>query len=307
MLDADFLEPERLRAFVAVAEMGSFSRAAERLRLAQPTVSIQVRRLEESVGYPLLERRTTSAVLTKAGETMLAYARDLLEIMARARLQFSQPPLEGSVRLGLVEDFNFGAFSEILDALRRRHSRFELFVRIDDPVRLHEQLRTDGLDMVLSKRLGGGTTGEFICRQRMAWVGRPEALQGEDDVIPLALTPPGTVTRDLVLRTLRGTGRRWSIRFEAPSVTGLHAAVLAGIGVTAFGVGVIPPGLDRLPPGVLPFPLPDVEFTLSLNPESRDAVVATFADVVRRIVPMIIGRMDEEQREHSSEPPSTPR
>lgn len=304
MLDADFLEPERLRAFVAVAETGSFSRAAERLRLAQPTVSIQVRRLEESVGHSLLDRRTTSTVLTKAGETMLAYARDLLAVMERARHQFLQPPLEGSVRLGLVEDFNFGAFSEILTALRRRHSRFELFVRTADPVSLHEQLRTDGLDVVLSKRLEGGTTGEFVCRQKMTWVGRPEALQGEDEVVPLALTPPGTVTRELLLQTLREAGRRWSIRFEAPSLTGLHAAVLAGMGITAFGVGVIPPDLERLPSGVLPLPLPDVEFTLSLNPQSKDTVVAGFADVVRRIVPLIIGRLEEEQDDRSTVRPA---
>ena len=295
MLDKDFLEPERLRAFVAVAETGSFSRAAERLRLAQPTVSIQVRRLEEAIGRPLIERKASSASVTNAGEAMLGYARELLEVLSRARLQFAQPPLEGTVRLGLVEDFNYAALAEILGGLRRQHSRFELFVMTAGTVELFTQLRSNALDMVLAKRTTGGTEGDFLCRQKMFWIGKPEVLQNEDGIVPLAVTLPNTFTREIIIRALREAGRRWSIRFEAPNLSGLHAAVMAGIGVTAFGLGVIPPGLTPLPETAALPPLPDAEFTLGLNPNSKDPVVAAFADLMRRVVPIIIGRMEEEQ------------
>ena len=295
MLDKDFLEPERLRAFVAVAETGSFSRAAERLRLAQPTISIQVRRLEEAVGRPLIERRSSSASVTKDGEAMLGYARELLEVLGRARLQFAQPSLEGTVRLGLVEDFNYAAFAEILAGLRRQHSRFELSVVTASTAELLLQLQTNALDMVLSKRSAGGTDGDFLCRQKMAWVGAPEILQWEDGIVPLALTAPNTLTREIILRALREAGRRWSIRFESPNLSGLHAAVTAGIGVTAFGVGVIPPDLKLLPETADLPPLADAEFTLGLNPNSKDQVVTTFANLIRSVVPIIIGRMEEEQ------------
>ena len=67
MKAADFLEPERLRAFVAVAETGSFTRAAERLHLTQPAISVQIRRLEESVGKALFERDSQTVRLTGAG------------------------------------------------------------------------------------------------------------------------------------------------------------------------------------------------------------------------------------------------
>jgi len=105
MMASDFLEPERLRAFVTVAETGNFTRAAERLHLTQPAITVQVRRLEESVGKALFERNSQFARLTKDGEVMLGYARELLEVIDRARRQFAQPPLEGSVRFGMVEDF----------------------------------------------------------------------------------------------------------------------------------------------------------------------------------------------------------
>jgi DNA-binding transcriptional LysR family regulator len=84
MMDHDFLEPERLRAFVAVAETGNFTRAAERLHLTQPTVSTQVRRLEEHIGRPLFERNAQFVRLTADGEAMLGYARELLEVIASA-------------------------------------------------------------------------------------------------------------------------------------------------------------------------------------------------------------------------------
>lgn len=295
MLDTDFLEPERLRAFVAVADTGSFSKAAKRLRLAQPTVSIQIRRLEEAIGCPLFERRAAYATLTKTGEAMLGYARELLEVIGRARRQFAQPPLEGSVRLGLVEDFNYTALAEILANLRRRHARFELFVATASTAELFTQLRDNALDVILTKRMIGSTGGDLICRQKMTWVGRPETLQGEDDVVPLVVTSPDTFTREIILRTLQQAGRRWSIRFEASSISGLHAAVLAGLGVTAFGVGMVPPDLTRLADdGALP-PIDDAEFIIGVNSASRDPVVATFADLMRRLTPLIIARLEEEQ------------
>jgi DNA-binding transcriptional LysR family regulator len=294
MPDADFLEPERLRAFVAVAETGSFSRAAERLRLAQPTISIQVRRLEESIGYSLLTRGTSVTTLTQHGEAMLGYARELLAVMERARRQFAQPPLAGSVRLGLVEDFNYAAFSEMLRGLQRQYAEFELSVTVASAAHLQALLHTNALDIVLSKRLAGGTDGESICRQAMAWVGRSDPLAA-GDAVPLVLTPSGSFTREIVLSALRQAGRPWSIRFEAPSIAGLHAAVQAGMGITALGVGMIPPDLIHVAKAAQLPSLPDAEFVLGLNTRCKDTVVAAFADIIRHSVPLIVARMTESQ------------
>ena len=190
-------------------------------------------------------------------------------------------------------DFNFTALPELLGNLLRRHSRFELSIIMANSTDLYEQLRTNALDMVLTKRLAGGTEGEFICRQKMVWVGQPGVLR--DDVVPLALTPINTLTREIILSALRQAGRRWSIRLEAPTTAVLHAAVLAGMGITAFGVGVIPSDLTPLPKSAGLPPLPDAEFVLGVNPNSKDQVVAAFADLMRRVAPMIIARLEEEQ------------
>ena len=113
--------------------------------------------------------------------------------------------------------------------------------------------------------------------------------------MPLVVTRMGTFTREVVLRALREAGRRWSIRFEAPTVTGMHAAVLAGLGVTAFGVGMIPPDLSRVPAEAALPPLDEADLVIGHNLASKDPVVSAFADMMRTIVPMIIARLEEEQ------------
>src|SRR6202008_2740740 len=125
MMDHDFLEPERLRAFVAVAETGNFTRAAERLHLTQPTVSMQVRGLEENIGRCLFERNAQLVQLTPDGKSMLGYARELLEVLGRARRQFVQPPLEGSVRFGMVEELGITALPFLLAPFRREPPPFD--------------------------------------------------------------------------------------------------------------------------------------------------------------------------------------
>ncbi len=294
MKPADFLEPERLRAFVAVAETGSFTRAAERLHLTQPAVSVQIRRLEESVGQALFERDSQTVRLTDAGEAVLGFARELLEVLGRAAQQLAQPPLEGTVRLGLIDDYEPTVLPETLGRLRGQHARFELTTVVGMAADLLRRLEAGSLDLVLAKRVAGASQGEFLCRQPLVWVGHPSILGNASDPVPLVLPPPGTPPREIMLQSLRAAGRRWSVRFESPSIYGRRAGVLAGLGVTAFGVGMIPEGVLPLPAGLLP-PLAAVEFILAQNPQSQDPVVATFGAMLRVTAPAIIERLAEEQ------------
>jgi DNA-binding transcriptional LysR family regulator len=295
MIEHDFLEPERLRAFVAVAETGNFTRAAERLHLTQPTVSVQVRSLEDSVGRSLFNRNTQSVRLTTDGEAMLGYARELLTVLARARRQFAQPPLEGTVRFGMVEDFGVTVLPEMLGRLRHEHPRFELTTETGTSPDLLRRLDTGSLDLVLAKRVSGRQQGASLCRQKLVWVGEPSVLQREKDVVPLALYPTPSVSRQIMLQALRENGRRWSVRFESASFSSLRAAVLSGIGVTAFGLGMIPQGLNPLPRSILPR-LANAEFVLDERPDNTDRVVAAFGSILSRAAPHIIQQLAKNQR-----------
>jgi DNA-binding transcriptional LysR family regulator len=295
MIEHDFLEPERLRAFVAVAETGNFTRAARRLHLTQPTVSVQVRSLEDSIGCALFDRNAQFVRLTTDGEAMLGYARELLAVLARARQQFAQPPLEGLARFGMVEDFGATVLPDMLGRLRREHPRFEVITETGTSPDLLRRLDAGSLDLVLAKRVAGRQQGAFLCRQRLVWVGQPSVLKRENDIVPLVLYPASSVSRQIILQTLRENGRRWSVRFESASFSSLRAAVLSGIGITAFGLGMLPEGLSPLPRSTLPR-LADAEFVLDQRPGNTDRVVAAFGSILSRAAPRIIQQLAENQR-----------
>ena len=99
------LDPSLLRSFVAIADAGSLTRAGERLRLSQPTISLQVKRLEDSLGCRLLDRTPRSLRLTAAGETLLAFARRILALQEEALARLTQPCISGTVRLGTPDDY----------------------------------------------------------------------------------------------------------------------------------------------------------------------------------------------------------
>src|SRR6202451_1590181 len=99
------LDLELLRSFVSVVDAGGFTRAGERVHRTQSTVSQQIRRLEEDVGQPLLNRTARDVTPTEAGERLLSYARRLLSLAEEARDVLTRPGNEGAVRLGVREDF----------------------------------------------------------------------------------------------------------------------------------------------------------------------------------------------------------
>jgi DNA-binding transcriptional LysR family regulator len=288
MFDQNFFEPELLRALVVIAETRSFTRAAEQLHLTQPTISTQVRRLEEYCGRMLFKRSKRAVRLTSDGEAMLGYARAILQITDQARRHFAQPPLEGSVRFGVVEDFAATGLASVLGRLRRQHPNFELTTEVGLSMDMLRSLETGSLDLILSKRVCGRSQGHLLGRQKLVWVGSTEVLGGPQDTVPLALYPAPSASREIMLQALRQHGRRWSVRFESRSLSNLRAAVLAGLGISAFGYGMIPSDLTPLPLSVDLPELRDVEFVLDQRPDCADPVVSAFGSILRSVVPMIL-------------------
>src|SRR5215218_1264307 len=102
---ATMLDLELLRSFISVVDAGGFTRAGERVHRTQSTVSQQIKRLEDDIGQPLLNRNGKDVTPTEAGERLLSYARRLLALAEEARDVMARPESEGAVRLGVPEDF----------------------------------------------------------------------------------------------------------------------------------------------------------------------------------------------------------
>src|SRR5947209_3799995 len=150
-MSAPMFDLELLRSFVSVVDSGGFTRAGERVHRTQSTVSQQIRRLEEDVGQPLLNRSGKDVTPTEAGERLLSYARHLLSLAEEARDVVVRPGYEGAVRLGIPEDFAAYRLTKLLAAFSRSHPGLPLDVRADQSVYLRRDLARGDLDLARVK------------------------------------------------------------------------------------------------------------------------------------------------------------
>src|SRR3954449_12644020 len=134
------LDLELLRSFVSVVDAGGFTRAGERVHRTQSTVSQQIKRLEDDVGQPLLDRTGKNVTPTEAGERLLSYARRLLSLADEARDVLARPADGGVVRLGIPEDFAAYRLTKLLANCTRSRRGLRLDVRADQSVHLRRDL-----------------------------------------------------------------------------------------------------------------------------------------------------------------------
>lgn len=256
-------DPVQLRSFLAVAETGGFTSAARRLGLQQSTVSQHVRRLEEASGRRLFDRDTHAVALTGDGEVMLGFARTILDAHERAAAYFARSPVRGRLRFGASEDFVLSALPEVLRAFRRTHPQVDLELTVGLSGVLHEQLAAGALDLLLAKRLPGGSAGRLVWREPLVWVASEEFRLEPGQPVPLIVYPPPSITRARAMAVLDAAGRPWRIACTSGSLSGVTAAALAGLGVLAHARGLVPRGLRVVrEAGELP-ELGETEFVLA--------------------------------------------
>src|SRR6202023_979001 len=138
---------ELLRSFVSVVDSGGFTRAGERVHRTQSTVSQQIKRLEDDVGQPLLNRTGKDVTPTEAGERLLSYARRLLALAGEARDVMARPGSEGAVKLGIPEDFAAYRLANLLATFSRSRPGLRLDVRADQSTYLRRDNERGALDL----------------------------------------------------------------------------------------------------------------------------------------------------------------
>lgn len=260
------VDPQCLRAFVTVADTGSFTAAAQRLLRGQSAVSLQVRRLEDQIGQRLLDRGPRHVALTPEGERVIAKARRLLALNDELLASLAEPEVDGVVRLGVPEDFATTHLPAILAEFARAHPRVALEVTCELTLPLLDRFGAGEFDLVLVKRMGGGETGEsddIVLREQLVWAGAGGASPVENLAapVPLVCSPRPCVLRELATRALDAAGRPWRIAYSCGSLAGNHAAVRAGLGIAPLPLEMVPADLVVLRAEALP-PLPGIETAL---------------------------------------------
>ncbi|GAA1985232.1 LysR substrate-binding domain-containing protein [Kitasatospora viridis] len=262
-------DPVHLRSFLAVAQTGGFTRAAERLGLRQSTVSQHVRRLEEAADRRLFLRDTHSVQLTGEGEAMLGFARSILDAHEQAVGYFARTQVRGRVRFGASEDFVHTELPQVLRGFRRSNPQVDLELTVGLSAVLYEQLADGRLDLVLGKRAPGEELpGQLVWEDRLVWIGaedfRTEELRADPgQPLPLIVYPPPSFTRARALEACERDGRPWRIACTSTSLSGVRAAALAGLGMVPHARSLIPPGLRELPQQAALPDLGTTEFVLT--------------------------------------------
>lgn len=273
--------PELLRSFVAVAEMRSFTLAAERLGLRQSTVSQHIKRLEEGLGRRLLARDTHAVAPTPDGDALMGYARQVLDAHERIDRFFTGSELRGHIRLGVSEDFVLSSLQAVLAEFAERHAAVDLELTVGLSGVLYERFDAGELDVIFAKRRAGDTRGQVAWREQLAWIGRPGIRPDPRQPLPLLLYPPPSITRGLALDALDRAGRSWRLACTSGSLSGLCAAAWAGLGVAPHSVRLLPRGLAALPASRALPELAEIEFVV-IGPGRHHGTASALMAVILR-------------------------
>ena len=222
------LPTELLRSFAAIVDSGSMLRATERVFVTQSALSLQMKRLEETVQASLFQRDGRRLALTPAGQTLLTYAREMLATNVRAVSALNGDTLAGPARVGLVQDFAETLLSGVLARFAQLNPDAQLQVRVGGSPALLEDLEADRLDVVLC--MGPADDAAAIRVAPMIWLGDSD-LAGRD-VLPVAILERPCRFRDAALAALDAQGRPYRVVLETPSLSVLRAAVDSGLAIT---------------------------------------------------------------------------
>lgn len=239
------LDLDQLRTFVAIAETGSFTGAAEVVFKTQSAVSMQMRRLEERIGKPIFVREGRASRLTEAGERLLGYARRMIRLSDETMAAFDDTELSGSVRFGTPDDYAERFLPEVLARFSRSNPRVEVSVVCEPSTDLINQARTGELDLAIVTNCGEGAV-EVVRREPLLWVTSNQHAPEEEEVLPLALFKPPCLWRAEAIDALTAAGRKFRVLYQSSNSSAVLAAVSAGLAVTATVESALRPGVRVL-------------------------------------------------------------
>jgi DNA-binding transcriptional LysR family regulator len=277
-------DPVLLRSFLAVADTHSFTQAAGRLGISQPTVSQHVRKLEDAAGRRLITRDTRGVLLTDNGDAMAGFARTILAAHAAAESYFRGSAMKGRLRFGAADDLAITQLPRILRHFRQLYPNINLELTVNQSTRLHRRLLAGQLDLIFVKwNPEPNPHGILVRRDDMVWVGQEKTVIEQGAPVPLIAYQAPSLSRQMAIDALEGAGRTWRITCNTREVNGVLAAVRAGIGVAVFPRTLIPDDLVQVNSSMGLPTLGQVDFTLLANPmAAKEPVDALVSAIVGR-------------------------
>lgn len=252
------LDTQVLQSFVAIAECGSFTRAARQVFRSPSALSMQIRQLEDLLGHWLFVREARGVRLTPEGELLLGYARQLLRLNEEAVIQFLAPSLQGTVRLGAPEDLGTHTLPDALARFAAHHPAVQVDVTIRGSDELLRQLEAGELEVALvttPQERAVPVNASVVFDDPLVWACREGAAAPRRSPLPLALASLGCPWRAAGLAALDRAGMAYRIAYTSDHCAGQEAAMLADLAVSPYPARLVEGLLRKVPADV---PLPDL-------------------------------------------------
>lgn len=239
---------ELLKTFLVLLENHSFSQTAEEVGRSQSAISLQIKRLEEVAGTPILTSSGKSLSLTQQGSILYEYAKQIVDLNDECVNRLDGNLLTGNIRIGIPGDFAIAFLPMILGRFARSHQNISLDVKCELSANLTTAIDTQECDIVVALDDGRSTRHlKFLWHDPVSWVGWPSHKVPQNLPLPLVLFPEPCQYRERVIRTLARAEIPYKILFSSSSMAGNHAAIQAGLGITALSKNSIPPYFHALP------------------------------------------------------------
>ncbi len=236
------LDLSALRSFVTVADVGGVTRAAGYLNLTQSAVSMQIKRLEESLGIPLFLRAARKLALSPDGEQLLSYGRRMLALNDEALSLLSAQACAGEIRLGVPHDVVYPAIPGILKRMAQAYPRVRINLVSSFTLLMKQEYVRGGFDLMLTTEENPDPAAEVLSSRGLVWVGAVEGNAWQRR--PLRLGFKDTcIFRPRAQTALETAGIQWEMATGGESEQAVEATVAADLAVSVRMVGSIPDGM----------------------------------------------------------------
>jgi DNA-binding transcriptional LysR family regulator len=244
------LDNDVLRTFVAIAETGNFSTAAEAVLRTPSAVSMQIKKLEEQLKTTLFLRDARSVNLTQHGEMLLSYARRMLALSNEAVSRFVMPELAGVVRLGAPDDIAERLLPKVLRDFGEKFPGIMVDVTVDQSLLLKKRIDEQRLDLALINCATRPfvTVGEIIHTERLVWAGAKCGTAYLRDPLPISVWEDGCVWRQDAIAQLDKHKRSYRIAYASAHTMAQRAAVVSDLAIAPFPRSYIGPDMQILGP-----------------------------------------------------------
>jgi DNA-binding transcriptional LysR family regulator len=238
-----------LKTFAAIAETGSFSKAADKVFRTPSAVSMQIKKLEEILGVSVLQRDSRSVELTQDGELLLSYARRILALSNEMMARFLMPDIEGSVVLGAPDDYGNKLLPTVLKRFAETHPNVSVDVVMDSSASLLERFDRGELDVVVytsSEKHALEDGAHILLEEDLVWAGLKGGCAYEKDPLPISMWESSCAWRAGAVEALDTIGRSYRVAYKSAQVVAQRAAVSADLAVAPMPSSFIEPPLIEL-------------------------------------------------------------